>query len=391
MVLAPLLLSGVATANPDWVRVGAKGNCVKNHPPGHRLEVVQEQIGRGDTVAAAEDRARARAHGALKLSACANLTETACQAVMQRSAMNVAINRNLGVICAAVLVPSDAVADPLGYRAQDDRIAHLAKQTAVALAGREVRAVEVRTAAGCSLGDSGARLAAIVRANLASHGTRIQEGAETNVTVEVSPGEPVSIEAWLAGVSTPRALVGSTEVSAGWIGVPVGVLNNCAGDSALGVTGGARAGTTGAQVELTLNREGALCQGDPVVRAVVRPTRAQAVQVWSVPKSGEAWLLWSSAHAPGDPSAHQRVVLELEPVYASAAGEETLVALAAPQADQLPKGQVGCRANRLNASGLPSSVAIATVPFRVEAPGVGRCRADAATAESSPPPSEPCG
>lgn len=386
----PLLTFSLAAAGSDrWVRVSAKGKCVSTHPPGHRIEVVHEELTRRDSVAAAEDRARARATAALKTSVCAGLPEQACDAIMQRSAMNVAVSVEQGLVCAAILVSSQAVADPLGHTAYEKQVDAMTVTIAQAVAAQTVRSVEARSSAGCGLGDPGAHLAASIRGGLTQRGIAISDAGLTNISVEVAGGDPAVVEVWSTGPDTPRMMVASARLDPSWLGVGPSDLNRCVGGEAMGVLGGARPGKTGSTVQLTLNAAGPLCAGDPTVRAVARPKAAAAMQVWAVKQTGAALLLWSESIDSKAPAERQRVVLDLAPEYSPDAGEETLVALAAPTAGDLPTGQPGCVMDRLTQAAWTPAVAVATIPFRVDAPGVGRCSAAVETGVTAAPEAPP--
>jgi hypothetical protein len=378
------MLGTPAEGAERWVRVSAKGKCVSTHPPGHRIEMVHEELNRRDSVAEAEDRARARATAALRSSACAGLPDRACDAIMQRSAMNVAISVEQGLVCAAVLVPSQAVADPLGHTAHEKQLEALVAKIAQSSTTESVRSVEARSSAGCGLGEAGARLASSIRGGLTQRGIAISDAGLTSISVEVAGGDPAVVEVWSAGPNTPRAMIASARLAASWLGVGPSDLNRCVGGEAMGVLGGGRPGKTGATVQLTLDAEGPLCGGDPAVRAVARPTAAAAMQVWTVKQTGEALLLWSEHVDSKSPIERQRVVLDLAPEYSPDAGEETLLALAAPTIEDLPKGRPGCVLERLTQTAWTPAVAVATMPFRVDAPGVGRCPAATATGASGP-------
>jgi hypothetical protein len=369
-VLAALWAGAAAAAG--WVTVDpATGQCATTHPPRHRLEVVTDTFAKKDDVAAAEAALRRRAVKALLDGAAAGRSPAEREAIRAATGVQVAVDLERRVLCAAALVASDVVADPSGAQVHEAAVAAAARGLAQSLQGAPLGALEVRWASGCGAGGPGARLRALLREGVVAAGGRVVEGEGDRAQAVLSPGDPTAIELW----RYPRGggageLVATARVSPGWLGLHGAVGDQCHGAANLGGAAGQRPGAGGLRVELALDVGAGLCVGERAA-AALRPSAAAAVQLWSVGRSGEAWLTWSSA-AGGGPT-DRRVRLELEAAYVPALGEEQLVALAAADPAALPPGAVGCRLKALPAPG--PAVAVAAAPFTVHPPGADRCPA----------------
>lgn len=359
-----------------WIAVGPDGQCAPTHPPRHRIEVVSDTFKKKDDIAALEDGLRARALDALLAKACAGRSTAECAAIRARTGLDLALDLEKRVACAAALVASDVVDDPTGEAAQKRALTTLARQTATKLDGKAVGEVRATWATGCSAGPAGARLSSLLRAALTDQGVAIHSGQQIMLEARLAPGDPVVVELWLSSADAPWGeLVASTPLSAAWLGVHGGTADRCAGTDALGLTGGNRAGADSLGLVLHVTATEPLCPGE-ATRAVIRPSRAAQVQLWSVARSGEAWLAWTSPEP-----ISSRVSLELEAAYIPAMGEELLVAVAVPPDATLPTGRPGCRVGSLQ--GIPATAAVAAQPLSILPPGRERCTAVASVDASA--------
>ncbi len=369
-MLAVLWVGAAAAAG--WVSVDpATGQCATTHPPRHRLEVVTDTFTKKDDLGAAEASLRMRAVKALLDGAAAGRSQAEREAIRAATGVQVAVDLERRVLCAAALVASEVVADPSGAQAHESAVSAAARELARALVGAPLGALDVRWASGCGAGGPGARLRALLLEGVVAAGGRVVEGEGDRAQAVLSPGDPTAIELWRYPRSGgPGELVATAKVSPGWLG-----LFGAAGDqchSAVGLVGegGQRPAAGGLRVALELDVGAGLCVGERIA-ASLRPSAPAAVQLWSVSRSGEAWLTWSSA-SDGGPT-DRRVRLDLEAAYVPALGEEQLVALAAADVGALPAGAVGCRLQSLPAP--TAAVAVAAAPFTVHPPGTERCPA----------------
>ena len=356
-----------------WVAVDAAGQCQPTHPARHRIEVVRDSFGRREDLAGVEDAARARARDALRQSACAGRSPAQCDAILAQVGIDVAVDLDRRVVCAAALVSSAVVADPDQQQAHAAAVQQAAARLAGVLKGAPVGLVDAQWASGCGAGDAGARLSAGLRAGLSAAGATVTEGSGDRVVARFSPGDPVTVELWRYPSGGSGALVTTTQLSADWLGLYGGAGDQCHNSGGLGLDGGQRPGAGGLTVALDLPIDGALCPGEQV-EAALRPSSAAQVQVWSVGRTGEAWLTWSSAESAGGP-LDRRASLTLEAAHVPALGEEQLLVVAAPPGVSLPPGQAGCRVSSLSA--LSDRTALAVAPFTVLPAGRGRCPAAA--------------
>ena len=374
MALLAWALGVGAAAAAGWVSVDpATGQCVAQHPPQHRYHAVQDTFTRREDLAAVEAALKKRARDELKESVCANRSPKQCAEIMKASGVQVAVDPARRIVCGAALVASDVVADPDGSARHEAALREAGARLAAALNGAPLGALEARWATGCGAGGPGARLTALIRDGVLSKGGKVTAGEGDRAVALLTPGEPMSVELWRypAGKGASE-LVATAQVAPGWLGVLGAAGDQCHGAGGLGAKGGQRGGAGGLRVELALSGAEGLCTGE-AASAVLRPSGAAAVQLWSVGRTGEAWLTWTSAGLGG--AIDRRVTLDLEASYVPALGEEQLVVLAAPSFAQLPSGAPGCRLPALPPPG--ADVAVATAPFAVLPPGVDRCPVDA--------------
>ena len=369
-----LLGFGLSTALAGWVSVGASGECLSDRPDRHRMETVRDSFKPRDDLAAVEARVRERARAALLLSACAGREKEACDAVQQRVGLDVAVDHERRLICAAALVSSDVVDDPLGQKVFSRSLDTLANAVAGRLHGGRVSRLDVRWSTGCGLGDAGASLAAALRQRLSQRSVQFIVGSGPRLEVRVSAaGATATLEAWLISPGAPATMIGAQSVDEGWLGLHGAAASACASEALAGLREG-RASRDGLTVSAALSVEGALCQGE-TAELTLRPSSEARVQVWTVSRSAEAWLVWDSVSVAGLTAGllDRRVELGLEGVYLPQLGEETLLILATPASDAPLPGRVGCRRARIDARDLPASTAAFTLPFTVAPPGRGTC------------------
>lgn len=371
----PLLLVWSAAGHAaGWVDVTADGQCAPTHPPRHRIEVVRDSFKRREDLAAVEDAVRARARTAMQASTCADRTPAQCEAIQAQVAIDVAVDHELRVVCAAALVSSGVVADPDGQQVHEARVRQAAARVAAGLGEAAVGVVDVQWSTGCGTGPAGATLAATLRAGLISAQARVTDGTGDRVVAKLSPGDPVTVELWHYGAGRTGTLVTTTQLAADWLGLYGSVGDQCHEGRIAGLEAGRRTGAGGLTVSLDLPIDGALCPGERV-EATVRPSSAADVQLWSVGRTGEAWLTWSSSEDPQVAGPLDRkATLELEAGYLPALGEERLLVVAAPPGVRLPPATPGCRMSSLG--DLPHAAALVAVPFTVAPAGRERCSAE---------------
>lgn len=374
-----LLLLGLAAAAPaaasSWVTIDpATGRCAPTHPQQHRYHGVSDTFARREDVARVEEALRARALNELLEGACAGRSPAQCDTIRAATGVQVVVDLDKRVACGAAIVAADIVADPDGGQRAEAELARAAAGLAQALSGAPLAALDVRWASGCGAGAAGTRLGALLRRALIANGGQVTEGAGDRAAALIAPGDPLTVELWRYPASGDGALVSTARVPAGWLGVHGATGDRCHGEAALGLAGGAdggrKAGASGLRVELDLQHGEALCAGEQAA-ASLKASAPATLQLWSVGRSGEAWLTWTSA-ALGAPT-DRRVSLDLEAAWVPALGEEQLVILAAPPGAALLPGAPGCRLPALPAPG--PAVAMATAPFHITAPGQGRCAA----------------
>jgi hypothetical protein len=369
LVRLPLLLASSAGAE-GWVKVGDAGECVATHPPQHRVEVVRDQFAKRDDLAAVEDAVRARAREALRQSVCSGRSAVQCDAIQAQTGIDVAVDLERRVVCAAALVSAGAVADPDGEQVHAAKVRTVAAELAQAMSGAPVGVVDVQWASGCGAGDAGGKLAAALRAGLAAAGGIVTDGAGDRVVAKLAPGDPVTVELWRY-TGGGGALVASVQLAADWLGLFGSAGGQCHDVRYVGLEAGQRAGVGGLKASINFPSNGALCPGEQI-EAVVRVSSSAQVQVWSVGRTGEAWLTWSSAESTGG-LLDRRASLTLEAAHVPALGEEQLLVVAAPPSVPLAPLRSGCRVSTL--APFSDQVALASAPFIVLPPGRGRCPA----------------
>jgi hypothetical protein len=374
MAVFLLLLS---SAWAGWVQVDASGHCVVQHPDQHRMETVADSFRRREDLAAVEEAARARALSALFSSVCAGQGPADCDAIRKRVGVEVAVDLERRLICASALVPAEIVEDPGGRLKYDAALDELSARAAESLAGRPVGAVVARLSTGCGAGDAGVALASSVRAGLANRGVPVVQGEGDRLSLVVTPiADMANVELWRRpSAGGAEVQVGAARVATSWLGLTYSHGGECRGDSKLGIgRSGTAPGSGGLTVAGTLATEGALCAGERTSLSI-RSSAPARVQVWSVGRSGDAWLTWDSATeaAVGAGGLDRRASLELEAEYVPALGEETLLVVAWPLGERALPGGPGCRRMSLGAADLPASAARLALPFTVTPPGEGRC------------------
>jgi hypothetical protein len=388
-VLAWALVVGAAAAG-GWMSIGPDGACDVQHPPRHRVESARDTFARREDLSTVEEATRARALQALLGAACADRTGPDCAAVRGAAGTDVAVDLDRRLVCAAALVAAEVVDDPSGATDHEAEVRRAAGALALALDGAPVGLLDVRWSTGCGAGEAGDRLAALLRRELLGAGVALTDGDGERVLAQIAPGDPATVELWRHRPGQAGRLAATARLSAGWLRLLGATGDQCHGDAPLGLQADARPGARGLRVELEAPVGGGLCPGEQI-DARLRPSAPAVVQVWSVGRTGEAWLTWSSA---ADPSLDGGVVdrsatLRLEGAHLPALGEERLVVIAGAPGARLLPGSEGCRSPRLPA--LPAEAAVATAPFTVLPPGRGRCPALAPAApdwsvwQSAPP------
>lgn len=354
----------------SWIGVGEDGQCTPTHPPRHRIEVVRDSFKKKDDVGSLEDSLRQRATDAMLSKVCAERNGAQCAVIRSHMGLDVAIDLEQRVGCAAALVASDVVDDPGGESGEKQALAGAAAKLATQIGTGTVGRVTTTWASGCGAGSAASRLNALLRAELVGRGITVREGGTAQVELRLVPGERVLVEMWLLTESNPQGvLAAGTTLSASWLGLYGSTDDQCAGHDAIGLSGASQEGSNGLDVSLNLSTADPLCHGDRT-KAVIRPSSESVIQVWSVAKSGEAWLVWTSA-ATDSKTLSSRVTLDLEASYLPAMGEELLVAIAARAEADLPAGQPGCRIDSLR--GLSPEIAVRSVPLAIWPPGRAHC------------------
>ncbi len=280
----------LAPALAGWVEVRS-GRCETDHPDDHRLQLAQDSWDRRSGLGEVEAAVKARATDELLRGVCAGRDEAVCAQIRQRVGVESAVDLDARIVCAAAVVASEVVEDPAGLERYQQAVDALAAR----LDAHDSDAVWVapaRWASGCGAGDTGARLAADLRGSLAARGVEVREAADTRLVLVLTPGPRVGLE--VRRVQADGAtVVGSTSLSRAWLGLHDLDTERCVGDERLGLADGEREGAGGLSISLVLDGPSELCPGQRS-KARVEPSRPAYVQVWSVGRSGHAWLAWSS-------------------------------------------------------------------------------------------------
>lgn len=193
------------------------------------------------------------------------------------------------------------------------------------------------SASGCHAGEVGAALVSELRNGLASvGGVRLASEQEQAAQLEVSlstSGDRVVLDAALRlpssegliplqGFRFPKDLF-SIEAEGG----------DCRFDRDLGLISGLRSGADGRTVQVSIPGEGSYCEGDRIT-PTVKVDRPSIVRVFSVGRSGKAYLVWPP---PGQDGLVQRTAslgaMDLHPTPSG--GDEKLVAVAVPPGSRL--------------------------------------------------------
>jgi hypothetical protein len=359
---------GSAAFASGWVQVdAATGRCAPTHPPRHRVFPVSDTFAKREDVAQVEAALRQQAMTNLEATTCSGRTPAQCDRIKAAAGMQVVIDLDRRLACGAALVAVEVVDDPDGLAAQEAELARAAR--ALRTATPSISGLEARWSSGCGAGPAGERVAALLRQGFIGAGGQVSAGQGDRVIAQLSPGDPTAVELWRYAAGGPGELVASARVSRAWLGVIDSPPDACHGSPAPGPNGGWRDGQNGLRVQLHMPTTAGLCAGERL-SAEIRPSGPAAVQLWSVGRTGEAWLTWSSSTTG---VVERSATIELEAAFVPALGEEQLVVLAAARAQDLPRGAEGCRLPRLPTP--PASVAVASAPFTVLPPGVARCSA----------------
>ena len=224
---------------------------------------------------------------------------------------------------------------------------------------------------GCHAGEVGTAMIAELRNGLAATGgvrlaTERQRAAQLEVNLSLSgdqvvlgaalrrPGDEGLIP--LEGFRFPRDLFDVKEGS-----------GDCRFDRELGLIAGLRSGDDGRTVRVIVPGGGSYCEGDRIT-PTVKVDRPSTVRVFSVGRSGKAYLVWPP---PGQDGLVQHTaslgVMDLHPTPNG--GDEKLVAVAVA-----PGGELGpikdwsafCAVSAFTAALYPSGAAAGAATFQVQ-------------------------
>lgn len=373
----PLLLAllSAPSALAGWTYFDEEGTCTYRSPDHHIAERHQRDYRRSEDLAEVEASARGVAQDRLVQRVCAGLSPSQCDAARRLIGVDVELDLERRRVCAVAMVSVQVIRDPGGRERHRAALKALAASIAQELDGATVGQLAVQLHSGCSAGRSGAELSAELLASLRQQGVRITRGGEGDQLVAelTLNGEQVAVEVWRHTPSAAATLVGTASLSPAWLGLNPLELEACRGIDGMGLRAGARPGGGGLLLDFTLSSADPLCAGEQVV-ARFRPSSPAEVQLWTVGRSGEAWLAWTSASAVKGP-LDRSATLTLQANYVPALGQEVLLLLAAPSGTRLPSAQPGCRVRSLSDLEIDPDLAISTTPFSVLEPGLGRCTA----------------
>ncbi len=378
LALAPAVAADVVAVEP----------CPEVPPAGYRLERAYASGLRDEALNLARDRARQ----AMIERLCAGYGELRCAAVQRHigswgegSWEQDDRRGREGTACAAVVVEQSFL-DQLGrdYATFEASLAGLVASLR-AQAGTALLAVEPPTwESGCVAGAVGAAVAGELRSKLA--GARVvPEGqgdrgasalvstlspAAGGVRLNLSLQPPTGAGLLLGGFTFPGDLFGDDTASQA----------ACRSDGDLGLNAGEKLGDGGLQVALVVDtHDGVVCPGE-TLRPVLMVSRQARVQVYSVARDGEGYLVWPP---PGDPGLVDNLLDlgEFHAVETPDMGDERLVAVAVPAGAYfgMTEGWTGfCALPGVFGPVLyPSGAAVGTASWRVLPAGLGGCEAAA--------------
>jgi len=374
--------------------------CPEVPPAGYRLERAYAE-GPSDQ---ALNAARSRARELMIERLCAGYDELRC-AALQRHISSwgagswAASDRKgrEGTACAAVIV-EEAWLDQLGrdYDSFEASLAGLVTDLRDR-AGESLLAIEPPTwESGCVAGPLGAAVGGELRSLLAGHPV-VPEGAGDRsaaaVLTRLTPGAGgVRLNLTLRPSARSAVLLGGFAFPNDLFGVAIDERGRCRGDSDLGLAEGEKLGDGGLRVQLTVpTNSGLVCPGD-ALQPQILVSRQARVQVYSVAREGQGYLVWPSPGQEGLVDA----AADLGTVYAVETpdlGDERMVAVAVPAGSYFGRseGWTGfCRLEGIFGPVLyPSGAAIGTATYQVLPAGEGSCTgparlADLAALEAAP-------
>lgn len=345
--------------------------CARDVPEGFQIHTgYATDPDPATAIAGAQRDARGKALDAL----CAGKSEARCAVIRRhveewKTAFHHPIS---GRACAHVGVARQWIDDDRAdLSALLDGLRDLAERVVTAVGPRPVVLAPVRwSVSGCDAGEVGVALHAELHDALARAGRPVvAPGTRAAATVRASVdlvGAEVVLRVLVDGIDAGALPIEGLRFPADLYAVD-GAGGDCRLDRQLGLDGGQRAGAGGLRVWVDDGVEGTVCDGEsgePVV-TVSAPSR---VKVWSVDRTGSAWLVWPP---PGHDGAVEhtlalgRVTWHPPP----AGGEERLLAVAVPKGQGFGPidGWTGfCRhPATLDASAWPKAAAVGTSALTV--------------------------
>ncbi len=359
---------------------GADASCSTTPPPGYWVEVGHASGPRDQALNEAYEIARER----LLRNVCAGLTEMTCASV-QRHVTTWEEQFERRQACVSVAIPREHV-DLLRTQARDldGRLAALAGEVAAQRADL-VRHEAPQWASGCSAGVLGTAIRTELDGFLGRSGVRICRDGVGEGGVAGEPSRCVDADR-LQLVLSPRddgvklMAYMHTPGVAGEVALPgprfpldlfalqSGEAGDCVADHTLQLQRGARAGDEQLQVWVDLPRGDNVFEEGAEIEPIVRVNRPARVRVFSVTRSGEAFLIWPYPGIPDVVDAEGSVgkgFVIRDPV----AGDESLVAIAVPAGESFgpAEGWLGyCRVEQSFSEGVyPAGAAVGRATYTV--------------------------
>ena len=178
------------------------------------------------------------------------------------------------------------------------------------------------------------------------------------MVARLTQGDTASAELWLYRAGEPGRLVKTLRIDLDWLGM-MAAEDGCHVNQALQLSDGRRPGRDGMSIGMSLQPTEPLCHDDTFTVVLSPPVgQSPQVQLWSMARTGESWLLWQSADALPDGRLSERMVLTMKASHVPEFGDELMVAIAAPADVTMPAGVPGCRQGSLE--GLSADIAITT-------------------------------
>lgn len=344
-LLATLAFAGkkdrASDAGPEAAALAAAEEvaCARDVPENYQIHT---GFGADDDATEAIQAARLDAQRGALATLCSGKSEMRC-AVLRRHLEDWKQpfhNPLTGKACAHVGVNRKWIDDDKREQeALSKALTELAQQVAERIDGPQVALqAPVWGTSGCDAGDLGVAVLSELRGALA-------DGAKALVPVGTPGSAEVTVTAriteqrvFLDAAVRPWKSAGELPVKGVSFSADLFALDDsertCWLDADLGLPGGHRDGPDALRVWVDTGMDRTVCEGDrgtPKV-SVSRPSR---VKVWSVDKTGSAYLVWPPPGEDGSVQSHIELG-EMSYYVSPAGGEERLVAVAVPEGARFP-------------------------------------------------------